>query len=92
MTNTEKEPCTHGQEGGQDIISVGNMVKKNCDQRANDGSHSSKQKVNKAGLRQGDYSSSDSESMGLMVCHVLSATANRTNSWIVDFRATCHMQ
>lgn len=28
-------------------------IKKNCDQRANDGSHNSKQKVNKAGLRQG---------------------------------------
>ena len=66
-------------------------IKKNCDQRTNEGSHSSKQKVNKAGVRQGEYSSSDSESVGLMVSHVLSATTNRMSNWIVDSGATCHM-
>ena len=44
------------------------------------------------GLRQGDGSSSDSESVvGLMVRQALSACNDRTNSWIVDSGATCHM-
>ena len=40
---------------------------------------------------QGDCSSSDSESVGLLVCHVLSATTNHTSNWIVDSGTTCHM-
>ena len=72
-------------------------IKRNCDQRAQEKrwepTHkdvSPRQKANKARLRR-ESSSSDSESVGLMVRQVLSASTNRTNSWIVDSGATCHM-
>ena len=39
-----------------------------------------------------DSSSSESESVGLVVHHALSASSsNQLNSWIVDSGATCHM-
>ena len=53
-------------------------------------SKSFRQKVHKAEQKQKD--SSDSESAGLFVYHMLSAnTAGGTDSWIVDSGATCHM-
>lgn len=33
----------------------------------------------------------DSETNGLRVCHMLTANADRHNSWIVDYGATCHV-
>ena len=43
-------------------------------------------------VKRRDSSSSDSESAGMLVCHVLSVSAkNRSDSWIVDSGATCHM-
>ena len=51
-----------------------------------------KQKAHKVEVRQVDTSSSESESVGLVVHHALSASSsNQLNSWIVDSRATCHM-
>ena len=43
------------------------------------------------GTRQRDSSSSDSESIGLVVRHALSTSAGSHDSWIVDSGATCHM-
>ena len=54
--------------------------------------HKVKQKAHKAEARQVESSSSESESVGLVVRHALSASSsNRLNSWIVDSGATCHM-
>ena len=50
-----------------------------------------KHQANTAGTRQRDSSSSDSESVGLVVRHALSASAGMHESWIVDSGATCHM-
>ena len=50
------------------------------------------QRANKAEVKQRDSSSSDSESTGSLVHHALSASVkNRSDSWIVDSGATCHM-
>ena len=51
-----------------------------------------KLKANRAEVRRRDSSSSDSDSIGLMVNHVMSASSTgRLNDWIVDSGATCHM-
>ena len=57
----------------------------------NDRTRSVKHQANAAGTRQGDSSSSDSESVGLVARHALSASTGRHDSWIVDSGATCHM-
>ena len=50
------------------------------------------QKANKVEVKRRDSSSSDSESAGMLVCHTLSVSAkSRSDSWIVDSGATCHM-
>ena len=56
-----------------------------------DRTRSVKHQANTAGTRQGDSSSSDSESVGLVARHALSASTGRHDSWIVDSGATCHM-
>lgn len=51
-----------------------------------------KQKANKVEVRQRDSSSSEGESVGLVVRHALSANvSSRRDNWIVDSGATCHM-
>ena len=51
-----------------------------------------KQKAHKVEGRQVYSSSSESESVGLVVRHALSASSsNQLNSWIVHSGATCHM-
>ena len=51
-----------------------------------------KLKAKKAGVRQRDSSSSESDCIGLMVNHMMSASSSsRTKDWIVDSGATCHM-
>ncbi len=50
-----------------------------------------KHKANKAGVKKLS-SSSDSESVGLIVSHALAISSEKgLNSWIVDSGATCHM-
>ena len=56
-----------------------------------DRTRSVKHQANTAGTRQGDSSSSDSENVGLVARHALSASTGRHDSWIVDSGATCHM-
>ena len=48
-------------------------------------------RLTRPGTRQGDSSSSDSESVGLVARHALSASTGRHDSWIVDSGATCHI-
>ena len=51
-----------------------------------------KQKAHKVEVRQVDSSSSESESVGVVVRHALFASSsNQLNSWIVDSGTTCHM-
>ena len=51
-----------------------------------------KLKANKAEVRRRDSSSSESDCIGLMVNHTMSASSSsRTKDWIVDSGATCHM-
>lgn len=51
-----------------------------------------KQKAHKVEVRQVDSSSSESESIGLVVRHALSASSfSQLDSWIMDSGATCHM-
>lgn len=51
-----------------------------------------KLKANKAEVRRRDSSSSESDCIGLMVNHMMSASSSsRTKDWIVDSGATCHM-
>ena len=56
-----------------------------------DRTRSVKHQANTAETRQGDSSSSDSENVGLVARHALSASTGRHDSWIVDSGATCHM-
>ena len=74
-------------------------IRRNCKEWARKKSDSSqketktvKLKVNRAEVRQRDSSSSDSDSIGFMVNHVMSASSTgHLNDWIVDSGATCHM-
>ena len=51
-----------------------------------------KPKANRADVRRKDSSSSDSDCIGLMVNHMMSASStSRLSDWIVDSGATCHM-
>ena len=66
-------------------------IKQNCYELAQ-AKRSISQRVNRAEVKRRDSSSSDSESAGLLVGHVLSASAkSQSDSWIMDSRATCHM-
>ena len=66
-------------------------IKRNCYDLAK-AKRSGTQKGNKAEVKRRDSSSSDSESAGMLVCHALSISVkNRSDSWIVDSGATCHM-
>ena len=51
-----------------------------------------KLKANRAEVRRRDSGSSDSDCIGLMANHMMSAScSSRMNDWIVDSGATCHM-
>lgn len=51
-----------------------------------------RQKGNKVEVKRRDSSSSGSETVGLVVEHVLSADASgRLDSWVMDSRATYHV-
>ena len=71
-------------------ITVVNWLRKRCPTQVRK-RKSAKQKANKVEARQRNSSSSDSESIGLVVRHALAASAGRLDSWIVDSGATCHM-
>ena len=52
---------------------------------------STKHRATTAETKQTDSSSSDGESIGLVVRHAFSASVGRHDSWIIDSGATCHM-
>ena len=72
-------------------------IKRNCRKFAQENKSDSsnqdkpKHRANAAEARQTDSSSSDSESIGLVVRHAFTASASKHDSWIVDSGATGHM-
>ena len=68
-------------------------IKRNCkstpEWKKSEAKKGSKQKANTAGTKRKD-SSSDSESVGLVVQHTMSSHSRKT-TWIVDSGVTCHM-
>ena len=72
-------------------------MKRDCFELAERKSAESSQKErkhrgNKAEVKRRDSSSSESESVGLVTRHALSASVNtQPDSWVIDSGATCHM-
>ena len=64
-----------------------------CNERVRTKSNTSQKETrNKLKVRRRDSSSSESDCIGLMVNHMMSASSSsRTKDWIADSGATCHM-
>ena len=73
-------------------------IKRDCfelasDERSEAAKKNGRQSANKAEVRRyrRESSSSESESVGLVTRHAMSASVQRPESWVVDSGATCHM-